>query len=35
MASASHLLTAVDVAGQLQENNYQFDSSWICIIEVY
>ena len=33
MASASH--TAVDVAGQLQENNYQFDPSWICIIEVY
>ena len=27
--------TAVDVAGQLQENNDQFDPSWICIIEVY
>ena len=28
MASVSHLLTAVDVAGQLQENNDQFDPSW-------
>ena len=35
MASAIHLLTAVNVAGQLQENKDQFDPSWISIIEVF
>ena len=32
MVSASHLLTAVDVAGQSQENNEQFDPSWMYIL---